>query len=205
MSNVNQRAITPSNCILSKETCLQRQAPLKQIYYRFVRKEKLSGPVRHALALCGELDEEDPYYLARRSMTSTRDVGEDYFDGDDDEVVMTPRDRKATSQRRYYEEDEEPIVMQQSHRYVTSQSRRWDDEDESVVPTRINTSRMRRDVDEEDAYPEIRQRSRASTDLMFENDKLPGRVQRSRKRDYSDDTNKSYTMPVSRRCESFTN
>ncbi|XP_076813734.1 uncharacterized protein LOC143460109 isoform X2 [Clavelina lepadiformis] len=163
------------------------------------RKEKLSGPVRHALALCGELDEEDPYYLARRSMTSTRDVGEDYFDGHDDEVVMTPRDRKATSQRRYYEEDEEPIVMQQSHRYVTSQSRRWDDEDESIVPTRINTSRMRRDVDEEDAYPEIRQRSRASTDLMFENDKLPGRVQRSRKRDYSDDTNKSYTMPVSRR------
>lgn len=66
------------------------------------RGSKLSGPVRQALALCGELDEDDPYYRARLDMTSPQ-----YDDNDDDDeyVIVMRRRRKRQPPRRDVRDD----------------------------------------------------------------------------------------------------
>ena len=67
------------------------------------RGSKLSGPVRQALALCGELDEDDPYYRARHDMTSPQ-----YDDNDDDDeyVIVMRRRRKRQPIRTVVRDDE---------------------------------------------------------------------------------------------------
>ena len=66
------------------------------------RTAPISGAARQALALCGELDESDPYYKARRLMTPP------YYDDVDDEeyvIVMQRRRKHPHPARSVYAEE----------------------------------------------------------------------------------------------------
>lgn len=65
----------------------------------------MSGAVRHALALCGELDEDDPYYRERTAINSPANY---YEDDEDDEyvIVLQKRCKRPQSGRSFHEKDE---------------------------------------------------------------------------------------------------
>ena len=68
-------------------------------YWFVCRSSRLSGAVRQALALCGELDEDDPYYRARRTATSPLKYYDDNDDdNDDDEYVIVLQRRRKRQQ-----------------------------------------------------------------------------------------------------------
>ena len=114
---------------------------LAHLIHNIFRGSKLSGAVRQALALCGELDEDDPYYRARRGATSPQ-----YDDIDDDHeyVVVLQRRHKRQPPRR--------VVGDEEYAWRASRASRRTpvyDEDDEILFTQQQT--QKRELDEDNS------------------------------------------------------